>query len=134
MTAVRADDALKYAAAAASATAEWALDAIGGSLCDHGHEDEANAIADTVREVAELAAQYGDPMRYSDGRAVKTTRDIAPGLVTSHVWQPNPGDEKPQTWTGELLHDPGTPRRGSYTVTTDPLTQEIHVRVMEVVR
>lgn len=32
---MRPDDALKYAYARMRATAEWTLDSIGGSMCDH---------------------------------------------------------------------------------------------------
>ncbi|TDH57521.1 hypothetical protein E2F47_01755 [Mycobacterium eburneum] len=127
---MRADDALKYAAARLEACADWVLDSIGGSMCDReGHEDELNAIADVVSCVAELAARFGDPRHYSNGRLVKTRRQIEDGLVTEHIWHPE--SEPSQSWRGSLPSgDPDVPSPGVYEVTTYPETQQIHVRVV----
>ena len=59
---MRADDALKYAAAQLRAQTDWALDSIGGSLCET-HEDELDALHNAIAEVSELAEQLGDPNR-----------------------------------------------------------------------
>jgi hypothetical protein len=123
-------DALKYSAALLKSVTEWALDSIGGGLCDAGHEDETAAIYDTVNEVRDLAAQFGDPRLYSDGRRVQSSAEIQRGLVTSHVWHPDVTAEKPSSWRSTLPSDPGVPSPGIYEVTLDPATQDIHVRVV----
>ncbi|GAB7070418.1 hypothetical protein H7J06_24585 [Mycobacterium hodleri] len=128
---IRADDALKYAAAILKSTADWTDDAIGGSGCDAGHDIERDALNDVVREIAELASTYGDLHHYSDGRQVQSRATIEYGVYTCHIWKPDPHAEEPLTWTGELGHDPGTKPRGQYTVTTDPLTQQINVCVIK---
>lgn len=98
---MRADDALKYAAARLRARTDWALDSISGSTCDHhGHEDELNAISDGIKEVAALASQFGDPLRYSDGRIVQSSKWIDEGLSTGHVWHPVPELEEIQSHRG----------------------------------
>jgi len=129
---MRADDALKYAAARLRAYTDWALDSIGGSMCDHhGHEDESNAISDGIRDVSNLASQFGDPLRYSDGRIVQSSKQIDNGLSIGHVWHPVPELEEIQSHRGNLLSgDPDVPSPGIYEVTTYPDTQEIHVRVV----
>lgn len=128
---MRADDALKYAAAKLSACADWATDSISGSSCEQGgHEDECDAITEVVSEVYCLAASFGEPLRYSDGRLVKSGAWIDNSIRTEHVWHPDPSREKSESWRGNLLHDPGTPCPGIYEVTTYPMTQDIHVRVV----
>jgi hypothetical protein len=128
---LRADDALKYAAALLKSLFEWTGDAIGGSICDGDHELELDALDDTVKEILGLAASFGSRRRYSDGRLVESTVEIEQGLVTSHIWQPEPGVEQPQSHRGHLLSgDPDVPSPGIYEVTTDPATQDIHVRVV----
>lgn len=132
---MRADDALKYAAALLNRRADWAIDSIGGSLCEgaDGHETELSAIADIAAEINGLAAKFGDRATYSGGRKVKSGTWIDNGIWTEHVWHPDPAQEKSQSWRGSLLHDPGTPCPGVYEVTTHPDTQEIHVRVVKAV-
>ena len=120
-------DALRYAAALLTQRASWTTDAIGGSMCDHDHELELDAIDETAREIRALAAQFGDPRRYSDGRQVRTSQEIEPGVITEHVWNPDPAAEKPTSWRGTLRHDPGEPCPGIYEVSLTPATQEIHV-------
>lgn len=128
---MRADDALKYAAAILKERADWTLDAIGGSPDCHGHEIETGAIADIVTDIKALAEQFGDPRRYSDGRLVRSSREIETGLVTAHVWHPDPTSEQIESHRGTLLSGhPDVPSPGLYEVTTYPLTQEIHVRVV----
>ena len=128
-----ADDALKYAAAILDDRARWALDAIGGACCDHsGHELESDAIYDITVDIANLAKQFGDPNRYSDGRVVRSSRWIEKdSLSTGHVWHPDPDQEESTSWRGQLpAGDPDLPSPGIYEVTTYPATQEIHVRVV----
>ena len=69
----RPDDALKYAAAILKSRTDWTCDSIGGSMCNGDHEIELDAIRDVVTEIRALAAQFGDLMRYSDGRRVGST-------------------------------------------------------------
>lgn len=130
---MRADDALKYAAAILKERTSWALDEIGGSSCDqHGHEMQTDAIYDITVDIAKLAAQFGDSNRYSDGRMVESSRWIEKdSLSTGHVWHPDPHVEEVQSWRGNLpSYDPNLPSPGIYEVTTYPETQEIHVRVV----
>ena len=132
MTATTAADYLKYSSAKLRHSTDWALDAIGGGLCDHdtGHDIELEAVHVAIAEVAKLAELFGDPNRYSDGRLVKTGTWIEDGVYTDNVWHPDPSQEKPRSWRSNLIHDPGTPCPGIYEVTTDPATQQIHVRVI----
>jgi hypothetical protein len=131
---LRADDPLKYAAALLKSRFEWTGDAIGGSVCDGDHELELDALDDTVKEILGLAALFGSRLRYSDGRLVESSAEIEPGLVTSHIWQPEPGAEQPQSHRGHLLSgDPDVPSPGIYEVSTNPVTQQLSVRVVRVV-
>ena len=127
---MRADDALKYAAALLNSRTDWACDSIGGSMCGYGHDDELDAINDTIKDVLGLAARFGDPRRYSDGRLVQSSKEIVYGLVTSHVWHPVIADEESISWRSSLPSDPDVPSPGVYEVTTYPETQDIHVRVV----
>lgn len=130
---MRADDALKYAAAILAERTDWALDEIGGSMCNQeGHELQTNAIHEIAVDIAKLAAQFGDPNVYSDGRFVKTGAWIdGESIRTERVWHPDPALDEGESWRGNLLHDPGTPCPGIFEVTTYPATQEIHVRVVK---
>lgn len=134
---MRADDALKYAAAILEDRARWALDSIGGSCCDDqtGHELESDSIFEITEDIVKLASQFGDPNRYSDGRSVRSSTWIEKdSLSTGHVWHPDPAQERPASWRGHLLSgDPDTPSPGIYEVTTNPVTQDIHVRVVRAV-
>jgi hypothetical protein len=133
-TAIPAVDALKYAAAQLDRATGWACDSIAGSCCDSGgHEEQLDVIHAAVGEITECAAAYGHPNRYSDGRMVKTNKEIEDGLVTEHVWHPDASREEPHSWRGHLPSDPGVPSPGIYEVTTYPATQEIHVRVVRAV-
>jgi hypothetical protein len=130
---LNAGDALKYAAALLRQRTEWTTDSIAGTDCNGDHEPELDAIEATALELHGLAAQFGDPLRYSDGRLVKSSREIERGLVTEHIWHPHPAAEEPRSWRGTLRHDPGEPCPGVYEVSTTPTTQEIHVRTVRTV-
>ncbi|WP_422748000.1 hypothetical protein ACN27E_07870 [Mycobacterium sp. WMMD1722] len=129
-------DYLKYAVAILRAREEWVTDSIGGSACDHesGHEIELDAIHDVVTEIRAMAIDLfgNDLMVYSDGRAVEQYAQIEDGVVTHHVWHPDPAAEEPRSWRGALRHDPGEPSPGIYEVSTDPATQSIHVRAVRI--
>jgi hypothetical protein len=134
-SAIRADDALKYAAAILRARTDWTLDSIGGAMCDGDHDVELDAIAEVVKEIEGLAALFRYPRLYSDGRRATSLAEIEPGLVTEHVWYPDPNFEKPASHRGHLLSgDPNVPSPGIYEVTTNPTTQHIHIRVVRLER
>ena len=128
--AIAPEDALKYAAAILRQRTEWTLDAIGGSGCDTDHEAELDATQSVVEVIEALAAQYGDPRRYSNGRLVQSSAEIQFGLVTSHVWHPDGLAEEPRSWRSSLPSDPGVPSPGIYEVSYEPVGQDIHVRVV----
>jgi hypothetical protein len=131
MTTMRADDALKYAAALLKSRTGWALDSIGGALCDGDHEAEVDATYDAINEVHRLATLFGDPRRYSDGRLVESSAEIEYGLVTSHVWHPIPACEEISSSRGPLPSgDPDLPSPGVFEVTTYPAEQRIHTRTV----
>ncbi|MCH9729156.1 MAG: hypothetical protein K0U84_05660 [Actinomycetia bacterium] len=129
-TTPNAADYLKYAAAILRQRIDWTTDAIGGSDCTIDHVRELDAIDDTLIEITYLAAQFGDPHHYADGRRVKTATEIEHGVVTEHVWHPDITAEEPRSWRGTLRHDPDQPCPGLYEVSTTPATQELHVRVV----
>lgn len=129
-TTPNAADHLKYAAAILRQRADWTTDAVSGSGCNVDHDLELDAIDDTVSEITALAALFGDPHHYADGRRVKTTTEIEHGVVTEHVWHPDVSAEEPRSWRGTLRHDPDQPCPGLYEVSTTPATQELHVRVV----
>lgn len=126
-----AADALKYAATLLRSRADWIIAEIGGAMCeDEMHETPLDALDDLVDQIGALALAFGDPRRYSDGRLVKTRATIENHFATEHLWHPTPGVEKPCSWSGALMHDPGTPDRGLFTVNTNPTDQTIHVCVV----
>lgn len=126
-----AADYLKYAAALVRQTTDWTTDSIAAAGCDGvDHEFEVDEIADTARRVHQLAAQFGDPNRYSDGRRVKTTQDIEDGVLTERVWHADPAQDSVTSWRGHLRHDPGESSPGLYEVTCHPESQDIHIRVV----
>ena len=129
-TTPNAADYLKYAAARLNGLAEWATDSIGGAMCEGAdHEVECNALTDISGEISAFAGLFGDPLVYSDGRAVTSSAQVDTGLSIRHTWHPDPQHEQPESWRRNLHHDPGTPCPGHYEVTTTPLTQEVNVRV-----
>jgi hypothetical protein len=131
---IRAADALRYAVAKLTSCTDWACDSIAGSLCDHGgHEDELDAINAVAAFIQGLAARFGELNRYSDGRLVKTQREVEEdsGLRVEHIWEPNPYAEEPSSWRGNLHSGhPDIASPGVYEVSTSPLTQELHIRVL----
>ncbi|WP_440712083.1 hypothetical protein [Gordonia sp. FQ] len=128
---MRADDAIKYAAAKLAHCTDWACDSIGGSMCDVDHSVETDAIGEAVGELYCLAAEFGDPKTYSNGRIVQSRIWIVENeLTTEVVWHPLPDGEGPQTWRGELSSGhPDLPSPGRYEVPTDPVTQQVFVKV-----
>lgn len=128
---MRADDALKYAAAILRERLDWTTDEIGEAICDGDHDMQLDAIDDIGKDITSLASQFGDPATYSDGRKVKSGAWIEEGVYTSHVWHPVPGEEETQSHRGNLpSYDPDLPSPGIYEVTMYPATQDIHVRVV----
>lgn len=127
-----AADYLKYAAAKLCRCTDWVSDSISGSMCEGsaGHETELDALAEVVAEIDRITSGFGDKNRYSDGRRVKSGAWIDDkSMFTEYVWHPDPTQDEPHSWRGNLLHDPGTPVPGRYEVTVDPATQSIDVRV-----
>ena len=128
---IRADDALKYAAALLQSRTDWAIDSIAGADCGGDHEIEIDAISDIAAVINGLAVEFGDRRVYSDGRKVASHAWVEADCIrVEHIWHPDPAQEKPKSWRGNLPHDPGTPCPGIYEVTTDPQTQDLHVRVV----
>jgi hypothetical protein len=125
---IRADDALKYAAAKLENSTDWTLDVIGD--CVNSHDIEVNGILDIRDYIKKLAALFGHPNLYSDGRVVKSFKEIQYGLTTGRVWHPDPAQDKVTSWRGTLPSDPGVPSPGVYEVTCYPDSQEIHIRVV----
>lgn len=130
---ISATDALKYGAALLQQRTEWTTDSISGADCNADHDPEVGLIEATAAEIIRLAARFGDPRRYSDGRLVKSTREIEPGFITEHVWHPDPTAEEPRSWRGTLRHDPDEPCPGLYEVSLTPATQEIHIRTVRAI-
>lgn len=125
----RAKDALKYAAAMLRCRVEAATDSITGADFGGEHADACDVINGTIGEVREMAAQFGHPHNYSDGRRVTTTVEIERGFHTEHVWHPDASQETPQSWGGTLPSGSGLLYPGSFVVQTDPVTQTVHVTV-----
>ena len=128
-------DAIKFIAARLAERTDWAIDSIGGSGCDHDHDDELNALMDAVAEVRTFAAEFaGDPHHYSDGRLVRSHTMITDNLGTSVVWHPLVDRDQPRSWRAALPADEqDAPSPGLYEVETDPTTQTITVRVVRAV-
>ncbi|ODR06422.1 hypothetical protein BHQ21_11575 [Mycobacterium sherrisii] len=127
---VRADDALRYAAAKLRALLD-------GEPCQP--DDEADewmavesgaAAAQTARAVLAVLDQAltGDPTRYSDGRLVESTADCVPagsGITAHHVWHPDPAGEEPASSGAALPDDPDGQSLGFFEVLTEPATQQL---------
>lgn len=123
---VTADDMLKHQAAKLEETWAWTGDVIS----DCGHDVEIGALSESIVGLVQAASSLPLPQTYSNGRRVKTEAEIVPGLTTVQVWHPDPTAEQPHRWRAQLPSDPGTPSPGMYEVTTDPVAQTIHVRVL----
>jgi len=130
---MRAEDYLKYAAAVVRQRIEWTTDEIGGSMCNADHELPLDALMDLRSELDEFVARFGNPNTYSDGRKVKTQAQIEDGAYAVQLWHPDVAEDEPHSWRGHLSFDPGEKCPGVYEVSTDPATQEIHVRVVRAV-
>ena len=132
---MNAEDALRYAAAILRERIAWTTDEIGGSCCNGDHELQLDAIHQISKDIANLAARFGDPNLYSDGRVVESGRWIDENAIyTSHVWHPNPDEDATHTWRGHLPSDPDEPSAGVYEGECEPATQQIRVRVVRMVR
>lgn len=111
---------MKYAHALLTHRIDWTTDAISRSECGLNHGLELDAIDDIVREIGSMAAVFGYPERYNDGRQVVTRTEIYRGLMAWHIWQPYPNEE-PQSWRGDLpCGGPDLPVPGVYEVRTVP--------------
>ena len=123
-----AEDMFKYAAALLDERAEWALGSIASTESGDDHENALNGMQAIVEEIGCMAEEFGDPNRYSCGRRIRTQIDVQRGLVTEHIWHPDPGSEAVLSWTGDLPPKvDGGPPRGRYEVTIDPWTQDVTV-------
>lgn len=124
------EDALKFAYAILHHRIEWTTNAISGSDCGLSHELEIDAINDIVRQVGQMAAVFGYPDKYSDGREVISSTKIYRGLMAWHIWQPYV-NEPSQSWRGNLPgNGPDEPSPGVYEVETVPATQELRVSIV----
>lgn len=131
---IRADDALRYAAAKLRS---W-LDAESDRPDDEADEwvagGSAEAAAEATRAVLAVLdrALYGDRDHYADGRRVESTAECVPagnGIVHSahHVWHPDPAAEEPASCGAALPDDPDGRSLGFFEVMTDPSTQSLRV-------
>lgn len=136
---VRADDALKYAAATLADAWSFASEAIGCAECgaadefgDDVHADALAIMRSVVAEIRDLAARLGDPHHYSDSRRVSTSARIMNGFHAGHIWHPSAAEEQPQRFRGALpsFDDDSDVSSGRYEYDTDPATQTITTRVV----
>ena len=129
---VRADDALRYAAA----KLRLLLDDESAEPDDQTGEwvagESAAAAAQMARAVLAVLDQAldGDPTRYSDGRLVESTAEFLPagnGIVHTahHVWHPDPAGEEPVSSGAALPEDPDGRSLGFFQILTDPATQQL---------
>jgi hypothetical protein len=130
MSTPNAGDSLKYLCAIVRQRIACATDAIASDGCDGDHDDALAEIRAIIREVDRLAAPFGDPHVYSDGRQVETTVQIEPYSHLTHTWHPDPTAEKARSYGGSLLYDPDTECPGFFQVATDPATQTIDIAVI----
>jgi hypothetical protein len=135
---LRADDALKYVVAYFAQQADWIVDSVGGAGCrsEDGdaridHTNEMDCLEHMVKKFRAMAARYGPPGAYSDGRRVVSHAEIGPYMVTEHVWHPIAAAEEPEQWSSPMPHDPHEPSAGIYSVTTDPATQTFHTCIVK---
>ncbi|PND57694.1 hypothetical protein CRM90_12005 [Mycobacterium sp. ENV421] len=134
---LRADDALKYAAAVLADHWSWVSESIScseecGSAEEYGDDVHRHALAamrSVVDEIRDLASRVGDMHRYADGRRVSTCVELSHGLSFGHIWHPKVVEEEPRHQGGELPSDPGVPSPGRWEVQTDPATQKIYGRI-----
>lgn len=121
---VRAEDALKYAAA----KLRLRIDDCSDDDKDESSWTPAGRVAATqLRAVLAVFDQAlcGDRDRYSDGRRlVESTAECMPagnGIVHSahHVWHPDPAAEEPASCRSALPDDPDGRSLGFFQVMTD---------------
>mgnify|MGYP000863836789 FL=1 len=131
---VPAEDALKYAAALARdkiARTIGRLDAdfeLAGRSFSEDHSLEVAGLDRLIASLHRLAADHGDIDTYSDGRQVTSRKELSEGVVIEHIWDPDPTYE--EQWSS-LLSPVGewTPTIAFCSVSTDPVTQELNVRL-----
>ncbi|MGY2019367.1 hypothetical protein [Nocardia gipuzkoensis] len=126
-------DALQWLAYRVKSVVGWTTDSIAWSSLDNcpgdDHEPELTALGDLIEEMnAVLSLLVGHWGKYSDGRDVVTRVRIEDGHELSHLWSPDLDTDKPKTFTGRLLADPGEDN-GKYEVRIIP-PQTVEVRVL----
>lgn len=113
-------DALKYLARYVRRTVNWTVDclAMKDLFCDeHVELDAICQMADDLGALVGPLVEAWD--RYSDGRPVESSVEIAPGQTFTHLWHPDPARNQPGTVTGRVLADPGVDH-GTYEVRIIP--------------
>lgn len=129
-TTISAVDTLRHVHAQTNETLGHVIDTLGEILDDRDEYliTALDKIRDELREA--LMRHTWQPHAYDDGRAVSTRFDIANGAFMVHVWHPDPSVETPATNYGPLSPGgPDLPSPGIYEWATDPVTQEVTVRV-----
>lgn len=133
---VRADDALRYAAAKLRSL----LDAESDQQDDQADEWVAGGSAEAAAESARVVlavldrALCGDRAHYSDGRRVESTAECVPagnGISAHHVWHPDPAAEEPVSCGAALPDDPDGRSLGFFQVMTDPATQQLRAYLVK---
>ncbi|AFM19465.1 hypothetical protein Mycch_4767 [Mycolicibacterium chubuense NBB4] len=132
---IRADDALKYAAAKLRASLDAESDEPDDEWMAAG---SAAGAANAMRAVLAVLdrALCGDRTRYSDGRFVESTAEFLPagnGIVHSaqHVWHPDPAGEEPASSGAALPDDPDGQSLGFFQVMTEPATQQLRAYLVQ---
>lgn len=141
-TDLRADDALKYAAAKARQIGTWAIEVVQSIPCATAevgeipfqceHADTVDAIEENMKLVELLAARIGNPDRYSDGRSVtsEVQIDSEPTVFQVYIWHPEPSSERPMEWSEPGRgFGPGAQESTMLVFSTDPMTQTFEVEV-----
>ncbi|MBF6363183.1 hypothetical protein IU436_20255 [Nocardia farcinica] len=117
-------DCLQWLAYRCKSTVDWVVDAV---VLDHfddpnrgePHEMAIGGLEALIDEMDKiLGPLVGHWGKYSDGRDVVTHVEIERGQYYTHLWSPDPTMDKPSTFIGRLIADPGQ----------DNGTYEIHIR------
>jgi hypothetical protein len=99
-------DALSYLLLLIRDRLEWATDQIGGNTPSinatademyDGNEHVLNDLSDLVKDVEHIALPHLDSTSYSDGRPIRSSIEIQEGHTFSHVWHPDPTQERKRT-------------------------------------
>lgn len=114
--AITASDALLWTVLEMDGLFDW----ISETLTELEKDDAANSLWRFQSKVRELASAANLSMYYSDGRIAKTSAEIEENFTASHLWEPDPTEDKPISWDGRLSVDPGRPDRGGYVVHVVP--------------